>query len=143
MTPSPSHEMLWRNYELHVKLYKDYLELVLKFNLFFYAVTGGVVSYCLSKPSLPLMRYGMIFPAVMSALFGAFFFYGARLAEVSRNEMVSLGKSLGFAVVPEYRILQVLLCISGALLIIIAIVLALVIVFLPYGIPIPPIAVPH
>jgi hypothetical protein len=37
-------ELKWRQYALLVDLYKFYLELSLKFNLFFYAVTGGMMS---------------------------------------------------------------------------------------------------
>jgi hypothetical protein len=32
--PPATPEFLWRQYQLHVELYKHYLELVLKFNVF-------------------------------------------------------------------------------------------------------------
>ena len=90
-----------------------------------------------------MMRYGILFPAVMSVAFGSFFFYAANLAEVSREEVWRLGQSLGFQIVPEYRVLQVLLRISGFLLIVIGIALGLLVAFLPYGIPIPAIVGPR
>jgi hypothetical protein len=37
-------ELKWRQYALLVDLYKFYSELSLKFNLFFYAVTGAIMS---------------------------------------------------------------------------------------------------
>jgi hypothetical protein len=42
-------ELKWRQYALLVDLYKFYLELFLKFNIFFYAVTGAIMSVYLAK----------------------------------------------------------------------------------------------
>ena len=43
-------EMLWRQYSLHVDLYKFYLDLAIKINVFYYAVTGAILAYY-SEPS--------------------------------------------------------------------------------------------
>jgi hypothetical protein len=54
-TPQPSpptSEILWKQYELHVGLYKEYLNLLLKFNVFYYAATGALLSYYLSHSSI-------------------------------------------------------------------------------------------
>ena len=40
----PTKDLLWKQYELHVGLYKHYLELALKFNVFYYAATGAILS---------------------------------------------------------------------------------------------------
>lgn len=136
--PLPDKGITWKNYEIHAKLYKDYLDLVLKFNIFFYAVTGAVLSYCFSKPEVPLMRYAILFPAVMSLAFGAFFVYGAKLANVSREEFKRVAEEFCI-IVPEYQVVQLMLCISGGLLLVIGIVLVVVVIFFPFTIPIPPI----
>jgi hypothetical protein len=48
--PPPSEvELLWRQYELQVELYKQYLDLVLRFNVFYYAITGGILSFFFSR----------------------------------------------------------------------------------------------
>jgi hypothetical protein len=40
-------ELLWRQYALSVDLYKFYMDLVVKFNVFYYAVTGAILSFFL------------------------------------------------------------------------------------------------
>jgi hypothetical protein len=46
--PERSNEdVLMKQYQTLVDTYKTYLDLTLKFVLFSYAVTGGIVSYCL------------------------------------------------------------------------------------------------
>lgn len=56
-------ELLWRQYELQVGLFKEYLNLVLKVNGFYYVATGALVSFYLSKPQVPWMKYSLAFPA--------------------------------------------------------------------------------
>ena len=41
----PSRDVLWKQYELHVTLYKSHMELVVKLMTFYYAVTGAIVSF--------------------------------------------------------------------------------------------------
>ena len=52
-------ELLWRQYQLHVDLYKHYLDMTLKFNTFYYAITGGIVSFYFSRADLPLMIWSL------------------------------------------------------------------------------------
>lgn len=42
---SPNDEILWKQYALHVDLYKFYLDLGVKVNAFYYAVTGSILTY--------------------------------------------------------------------------------------------------
>jgi hypothetical protein len=60
----PSPEILWKQYELQVGLYKGYLDLLLKFNVFYYAATGALISYYFSKPDIPWMKYSLGFPVL-------------------------------------------------------------------------------
>jgi len=48
-----NRDTLWKQYELHVSLYKEYLKLLLEFNVFYYAATGALLSYFFSKPEIP------------------------------------------------------------------------------------------
>ena len=47
--PQATRDDLWKQYQLHVDLYKHYLELSLKLNAFSYAVTGAILSFYLSR----------------------------------------------------------------------------------------------
>ena len=113
----PPSDLLWKQYELHAELYKHYLELVLKFNVFFYAVTGGILSFYFSnKADVGVPRYLMlIFPIAMSLGSGGFFLYSATLVKVVRKDMSDIASALGLLVFPEVRVLSVILNISGVL----------------------------
>lgn len=118
----PSPDLLWKQYELHVDLYKHYLELSLKFNLFYYAVTGGILSFYFSNTSdFGVPRYLLlVFPVLLSLGFGAFFIYAASLVKVTREEIKALGKALGFLTFPEIRVLAIILRLSGIMFIVVA-----------------------
>lgn len=118
--------MLWKHCQLHAELYQHYLELVLKFNVFYYAVTGGILSFYFSnKADVGMPRYGLLlFPVAMSVGFGGLFLYGATLVKVSRKDVLDISRALGLRVFPEMRVLTVLLVVSGVLFFLVAATLA-------------------
>jgi hypothetical protein len=119
-SPVPSAELLWKQYELQIDLYKGYLDLLLKFNAFYYAATGALVSYYFSKPDLPWMKYSLAFPVLMSIGFAALFIYGASQTHVVRQELFDIRDRLGLNTAPEYRVLYVFLWVSAILMLIVA-----------------------
>jgi hypothetical protein len=125
-----NREILWRQYALHIDLYKEYLNLALKINGFYYVGTGAIVSFYFSKSQVPWMRGSLVFPALMSFGLAVLFVYGAAKAEVAREEVFSLAIKLGFVVVPEIAVLIVFLRLS-AILMIVAGGGLLIIIFLP------------
>lgn len=120
---SENKELLWKQYQLNVDLYKHYLDLVVKFNLFYYAVTGAILSFYFSKPEIPMLKYSLLFPILLSVGFGGFFFYGARLVGVVRRELFQIRDILGFYAAPEFKVLSVLLQLSACLFFFVAICL--------------------
>jgi hypothetical protein len=118
--PIPSPELLWKQYDLQVGLYKSYLELLLKFNVFYYAATGALVSYYFSKPDIPWMKYSLGFPVLMSFGFATLFIYGASQTHVVRQELFDIRDKLGLDTAPEYKVLYVFLWISAILMLIAA-----------------------
>jgi len=118
--PVPTPELLWRQYHLQVDLYKTYLKLLLKFNVFYYAATGAIVSYYFSKPDIPLMKYSLWFPILMSIGFAILFIYGASQTHVVRQELFDIRDKLGLDTAPEYRVLYIFLWISSILMLIAA-----------------------
>jgi hypothetical protein len=126
MTDKPNNDLLWKQYELHIDLYKHYLELVIKFNVLYYAITGAILSFYFSQDNLDIIRFSLIFPVAMSLCFSIFFIYASRLVEVVREDVFGIRDQLGLFAAPEMRVLQILLFMSALLYTIVAISLTLI-----------------
>jgi hypothetical protein len=108
-------DLLWKQYQLNVDLYRSYLELVLKVNLFYYAITGAIVSFYFAHAADPLVRFALVLPLVMSAAFSGFFIYGAILSRHTRTEIFKIRDALGFHAAPELQVLIVFLWIFAVI----------------------------
>lgn len=115
-------EILWKQYQQNIDLYKFYMELTIKFNVFFYAVTGAIISYVLSQLNgNNLIQYALILPLVMSLCFGGFFVYGAVLMRVLRRETFNIRDILQLQAAPDVGVLSVLLYVFSFIFLMIAI----------------------
>jgi hypothetical protein len=122
-----ARENLWKQYELHAGLYRHYLELTLKFNVFFYAVAGAIASFSLSRPSpAGPTRYALLLPALLGFGLAVVCIYGAVLNENARAEIIRIVAALGHTMWPEVRVLGVLLVLSAVLFLVTAAALAMV-----------------
>jgi len=119
----PTEDLLWKQYELETNFFKHYLELILKFNAFYYFVTGGILSFYFTRADTPLVRYALLFPVLMSIIFGVLFGYGVKLNKVTRDDVFKIRDSLGLEVAPEINVLGALLALSAILMLAVAIVL--------------------
>src|ERR1022692_4462331 len=106
-TMNDDTEILWRQYNLYVDLYKFYMEVVLKLNIFFYAITGGILTFYLAHPGIALIRYALLLPALMSLAFSGVFFYGARLLRPVRHDLFRIRDALKLETAPDIHILMV------------------------------------
>lgn len=120
-------ELLWRQYSMAIDLFKHYLKLAVEFNVFFYAITGGVVSYYFAHNTEPLMRYALLLPFAMSIFFGAFFIYGAHLMGYLRREVFEIKDALQLKTAPDLQVLSIFLILSAVLMFFVAIGLGFVI----------------
>ncbi len=114
-------ELLWRQYQLHVDMYKHYLEITLKFNAFYYAITGSIVSFYFSRADLPLMVWSLTLPIIMSLTFGGFFLWGARHVTAVHDEVNQIVHTLGLTAPPAIRVLAVALRMFGVLSVLVGI----------------------
>jgi hypothetical protein len=128
-TTLPSAEILWKQYELQVGLYKEYLNLLLKFNVFYYAATGALISYYFSKSGMPWMKYSLAFPILMSGGFAYLFFYSASQTHVVRHELFEIRDKLGLSTAPEYKVLTVYLYLSAILMLFVGVGLLALMLF--------------
>lgn len=119
-------ELLWRQYSMAIDLFKHYLKLAVEFNVFFYAITGGVVSYYLAHNTASLMHYALLLPFAMSILFGLFFIYGAHLMGYLRREVFDIRDTLELKTAPDLQVLSVFLVLSAVLMFFVAIGLGFV-----------------
>ena len=127
-TPAPpSRDDLWKQYQIQTDLYRHYLELVLKFNVYYYAVAGVIASFCLSRPSpAGPTRSALLFPALLGFGLAVVCIYGAILNENARAEIVRIVTALGQTTWPEVRVPGVILVLPGVLFLVAAVALAVV-----------------
>ena len=103
-------ELLWRQYQQNIDLYRFYMDLTIKFNVFFYAATGAIVSYVLAQHSgNDLIQYALVLPLVMSLCFGGLFVYGGVLMRVLRRDTFEIRDALQLRAAPDVGVLSVLL----------------------------------
>lgn len=122
----PDNDKLWKEFNIHIDLYKHHLALVLKFNIFYYAVTGGLLSFYFSKlapNTINTLKWSLLFPVIMSVLYAVFFSYGAYLQSITRKAMKRIRGDLGLYTEPEMSVLLWILVISSILFVCIAFVL--------------------
>jgi len=129
---SPDTDILWKQYNLHVDLYKFYLDFILKFNTFFFLITGGLLTYYLANTSKELLRFSLLLPMLMSLGFSAMCFYGAHLLKVTREEVFQIRDRLGLESAPDLIVLSVMLYGFGVLFIIVVLALSLIVIFNPF-----------
>ena len=97
------------------------MDLVIKFNVFYYAVTGAIISFYFANPSVPNIKYSLLFPITISVAFTAFFLYGAYLMKYLRNEVFTIRDTLELNTAPDVGVLSVLLSIFSVVFILVAI----------------------
>src|SRR5689334_6427872 len=98
-------ELLWRQYNLHIDLYKYYFDLIIKTNTFFYAITGSILTFYFANLSNEFMKYSLLLPIIMSIGLAGAFIYGARLMVVVREDVFDLRDKLGLETAPDVQVL--------------------------------------
>jgi len=101
-------DLLWKEYELHIDLYKHYMRIVATFNVFFYGVTGAVISYSLNAGN-PQVRWALVFPMVMSVFFAVVFFNSWRTFKDVEKEIECIAYAFGFQRPEVSTLTQILL----------------------------------
>lgn len=121
MEPVDKTELLWRQYELTAKMFKFYIATTLKINIFYYAITGAILSYYFTHTNQPHVKLALALPFCMSFLLAVLFVIGGVLGINGHNDIRDIGGKLGFKFVPAVGVLSLLLWISAALMILVAI----------------------
>jgi hypothetical protein len=96
MSEQPSErEILWRDYALSADLYKFYIEIAVKINVFYYAITGGIASFCFAQQQVGYTKWALLLPALMSVCLAVVFGWSAPFAATLRDENYTLAAKLG------------------------------------------------
>jgi hypothetical protein len=89
-------DLLWKEYDLHIDLYKEYMKITATFNAFFYGVTGAVLSYCLSAENDNEVRWALFFPPLMCVFFAYVFFNSWWSFRKVEDEIACIAYAFGF-----------------------------------------------
>lgn len=91
MKTMEDRELLWKRYSLHVDLYKFYFDLVVKLNMFYYGITGALISYYFTSGSnRTISELSLIFPLLMGIGLVIFFMFGDRTLKISLEDIEDL-----------------------------------------------------
>lgn len=117
------NSIVWKDYELNVDLHKSYLDYAMKLNLFYYAITGTLLSFHFAKESPSVSILGLLLPIAFSLALGGFFLHGAKLAHNLRVTIKERAQQLGLARYPEGIVLVQVCVIFGLIMICVGLVL--------------------
>jgi hypothetical protein len=83
---------------MHIDLYKKYLDLVLKINLFYYGITGALLSFYFSQNGNgSLIEYSLIMPILFGIGFSVIFIFAVITLGVSMEDIDIIVKKLGMS----------------------------------------------
>jgi hypothetical protein len=93
----PDNEKLWERYQMHIDLYKYYMDLTLKINIFYYGITGAILSYYFTNSANGTSKELVLFlPIAMSASFCALFRFAETTYPKSIDDVKDISGKLGF-----------------------------------------------
>lgn len=113
---SPSdREIKWRQYATWVDLYKFYLDIVLKTVVFYYAITGGIISFYFANRGLQGLKFSLLFPSLMGLGFMIIFISGAILLGWTRKDIFAIRDYFKLLAAPDVVPLIVVLVVFSFL----------------------------
>lgn len=91
--------------------------------MFYYAITGAILSFHFAHTDFPTAKYALILPVLLSVGLSLFFIWGAKLALNLRTHIKTTAEELGLKAYPEGIVLVLLCAIFGIVLAIVSIAL--------------------
>jgi len=116
-------EIDWKDFEMSIELHKYNLDFIMKLNMFYYAITGAILSFHFTKESPSVSIMGLLLPIVLSLTLGGFLLYGAKLAMNLRTNIRERGKALGLKSYPEGIVLVLTCIIFGSIMVLVGLIL--------------------
>lgn len=79
----------------HIDLYKFHFEIAVKINLFFYGITGAILSYYFTHSTEhEQIKYALLVPVILAALLCVVLGYGAYSLKPIQQELVKIANRL-------------------------------------------------
>lgn len=70
----------WQEYSQLVDLYKFYLGLIVKANIFAFGITGAIITLLFRETSSELAKYGLVVPFILCVVMGIIFWMSSEPA---------------------------------------------------------------
>jgi hypothetical protein len=117
-------------YKTFVEVFRGYLDTALTANIWFYALTGAIVSYYLSnQKKAPYLTYSLFLPFILGVLIIIISVAGIRQAHRIEEMMLKDAGNIQLEHVPAVEVLVSFLKSSVGLISLVCICLALILVF--------------
>jgi hypothetical protein len=122
VTPDESD---WKQYDMLATTIRSSLDLVLKANIFYYAVTGAILSFYFSRPEpVPRnLRFVLVFPVLMALVLAGLFGRAASTMWRGEEQLRDIATRLKLTAYPDTVGLRHALLGSSVLLLAIAVAL--------------------
>jgi hypothetical protein len=114
------NNLLWKQYGVFVDLFKFYLDTALKANIWFYSITGAILTYYFKNASDPLLKYSLVLPIVLGSGFGVMCLLSSIQANDTRKKLSYIRDQLKLPGMPHIQILFYFLIFAGILFILVA-----------------------
>ena len=114
--------LLREHYKMQIGLYEKYLNLLIRFNLLDFAITGAILSFSLQNIEQDLIRWSFAIPCAMNFFFAVILLLAFRSLRVINREIIYMARFLGFQP-PGVRTLRHALLTSFVVLTLITLVL--------------------
>ena len=114
------NNLLWKQYVVFVDLFKFYMATTLKANIWFYSLTGAILTYFFKNAGDPLLKYSLVLPMVLGLGFGIMCLLGSIQANDTRKKLIYIRDELKLPGMPHIQILIFFLIFAGILFIVIA-----------------------
>lgn len=111
-------DLLWKQYEFNADMYKFYFDAYLKYNLFYYAVLSGTLSFVYLNKEDCLVYPLLYVPLILGLGFVFLMIYGSKLIKNIGEELLSLTKDLEVNTCPNTSVLVYLFYLGAVLYII-------------------------
>jgi len=110
------NNLLWKQYVVFVDLFKFYMATTLKANIWFYSLTGAILTYFFKNAGDPLLKYSLVLPMVLGLGFGIMCLLGSIQANDTRKKLIYIRDELKLPGMPHIQILFYFLIFAGILL---------------------------
>jgi hypothetical protein len=88
-------ELAWKRYSMNIDIYQNFFDIVIKVNLFYYGITGALLSFYYTNISTNAdLKYSLLFPALFSFALILLFSYGLWALNKTKEDIEECRKIL-------------------------------------------------